>query len=191
MGTCRRCRTHSDDGDGRCSLPATRPLPRQQILMIVTVENKLGARTFKHAHKVRSIFQSAASTREPRQRRMMDQNNADDIFIGKPLQQLSGNFDLMTPQPAGSHKRGEQTLKIVCRPRWLKADRDLLERSGGLNIDLTERAIETVAEGQGAHGWWNPRVRLPRRPYAPQPSATAAACFSKYPTTEKPVTGAS
>ncbi len=69
----------------------------------------------------------------------------------------------------------ERYLPRSCRPRWLKADRNLLERSGGLNIDLTERAIETVAEGQGAHGWWNPRVRLPRRPYAPQPSATASA----------------
>jgi competence protein ComEC len=69
----------------------------------------------------------------------------------------------------------ERYLPYSCHPRWLKADRDLLQRSGGLTIDLEQRKIETVAVGEGAHGWWNPPVRLPRKPFAPQPSGTADA----------------
>lgn len=41
-----------------------------------------------------------------------------------------------------------------CKPRWLKADRRLLERTGGLAIDLAAQKVRTVAEGQGSHGWW-------------------------------------
>ena len=69
----------------------------------------------------------------------------------------------------------ERYLPRSCRPRWLRADRDLLQRTGGLTADLTEREIETVAHSEGAHGWWNPPVRVPRRLNAPQPSATADA----------------
>ena len=69
----------------------------------------------------------------------------------------------------------ERYLPRSCRPRWLKADRDLLQRSGGLTVDLTERRIETVAEGEGEHGWWNPPERLPRRLKGPQPSGSANA----------------
>ena len=69
----------------------------------------------------------------------------------------------------------ERYLPRSCRPRWLKADRDLLQRSGGLTVDLTDQRIETVAEGEGAHGWWNPPDRLPRRLKAPQPSESADA----------------
>ena len=69
----------------------------------------------------------------------------------------------------------ERYLPYSCRPRWLKADRDFLQRSGGLTIDLTEQRIETVAEGEGEHGWWNPPQRLPRRLKPPQPSGSADA----------------
>ncbi len=57
----------------------------------------------------------------------------------------------------------ERYLPRSCKPRWLKADRDLLQRSGGMAIDLRMPRIETVAQGEGAHGWWNPPVRPPRR----------------------------
>ena len=69
----------------------------------------------------------------------------------------------------------ERYLPRSCRPRWLKADRDLLQRTGGLTVNLTERRFETVAQGEGDHGWWNPPERLPRRPNAPQPSESADA----------------
>ncbi len=48
----------------------------------------------------------------------------------------------------------DRFLPRSCRPRWLKADRRLLERTGGLSIDLERRTIETVAEREGGHGWW-------------------------------------
>jgi competence protein ComEC len=45
-------------------------------------------------------------------------------------------------------------LPRSCRPRWLKADRRYLERSGGLAIDLADQRITSVSQSQGAHGWW-------------------------------------
>ena len=69
----------------------------------------------------------------------------------------------------------ERYLPWSCKPRWLKADRDLLERSGGLTIHFARGEIASVAEGEGAHGWWNPPERLPRKLFAPQPSGTADA----------------
>jgi competence protein ComEC len=50
----------------------------------------------------------------------------------------------------------ERFLPRSCRPRWLKADRRMLEQSGGLAIDLSAQRITTVANGQGEHGWWRP-----------------------------------
>jgi competence protein ComEC len=66
----------------------------------------------------------------------------------------------------------ERFLPRSCRPRWLKADRRFLERSGGIAINLAAERITTVAEGQGEHGWWRepePRAR-PVRPVAPAPA---------------------
>ncbi|HEX5645273.1 MAG TPA: ComEC/Rec2 family competence protein, partial [Erythrobacter sp.] len=48
----------------------------------------------------------------------------------------------------------DRWLPASCRPRWLKADRRFLERSGGLSVNLSERRIATVGEHQGDHGWW-------------------------------------
>lgn len=45
-------------------------------------------------------------------------------------------------------------LPRSCRPRWLKADRNMLDRTGGIAIRLADHRVETVAEGQAAHGWW-------------------------------------
>lgn len=65
----------------------------------------------------------------------------------------------------------DRFLPRSCRPRWLKADRKLLERSGGLSIDLAAQRISSVAAGEGAHGWWRgggETARPPRTPQAPQ-----------------------
>ncbi len=48
----------------------------------------------------------------------------------------------------------ERFLPRSCRPRWLKADRRMLERSGGLSINLASQRITSVADSQGTHGWW-------------------------------------
>ena len=52
-------------------------------------------------------------------------------------------------------------LPQSCRPRWLKADRNMLDKTGGLAIDLGSQHIETVADGEGQHGWWHPVERVP------------------------------
>lgn len=54
----------------------------------------------------------------------------------------------------------DRWLPASCHPRWLKADRRLLERSGGLAIDLSQGRVTSVASGQGEHGWWRPSRRV-------------------------------
>ncbi len=48
----------------------------------------------------------------------------------------------------------DRYLPRSCSPRWLKADRGFLQKSGGLAIDLEGESITMVASGQGEHGWW-------------------------------------
>ncbi|MCW1403331.1 ComEC family competence protein [Novosphingobium sp. MW5] len=71
----------------------------------------------------------------------------------------------------------DRWLPRSCRPRYLKADRALLSRTGGLTIDLSGPAIRTVAEGQGQHGWWSKPDPAPRqrRASAQVPSGKGSA----------------
>jgi competence protein ComEC len=65
----------------------------------------------------------------------------------------------------------DRWLPRSCRPRWLKADKALLDQTGGLSLYLADERIATVAEGQGEHGWWRPppeRTPLPPRQPPPQ-----------------------
>jgi len=49
----------------------------------------------------------------------------------------------------------DRRLPRTCRPRWLKADRRMLQQTGGLAIVLSDPPrVTAVAESQGAHGWW-------------------------------------
>ena len=50
----------------------------------------------------------------------------------------------------------DRWLPRSCRPAWLKADRSMLSRTGGLAIRLASGKVTTVADGQGEHGWWRP-----------------------------------
>ncbi|WP_324260251.1 ComEC/Rec2 family competence protein [Altererythrobacter sp. H2] len=59
----------------------------------------------------------------------------------------------------------DRWLPASCRPTWLKADRKMLEQTGGLAIYLPDERIETVAASQGDHGWWHkPPDRTPAKP---------------------------
>src|SRR5690606_5598364 len=59
----------------------------------------------------------------------------------------------------------DRRLPASCRPRWLKADMRLLGRTGGLAITLDDQHVRTVADSQGAHGWWRPATsQQPRTP---------------------------
>lgn len=48
----------------------------------------------------------------------------------------------------------DRWLPRSCHPRWLKADRGMLTRTGGLAIDLRGAAVIRVVDNQGEHGWW-------------------------------------
>ena len=47
-----------------------------------------------------------------------------------------------------------QALDPSCRPAMLMADGALLQRSGGLALDLRHGTITNVAEQEGDHPWW-------------------------------------
>ena len=48
----------------------------------------------------------------------------------------------------------DRYLPWSCEPRWLKADRRMLDRTGGLTIHLESLDYSAVADTQGQHGWW-------------------------------------
>lgn len=58
----------------------------------------------------------------------------------------------------------DRRLPRSCQPTWLKADRNLLDRTGGLAIDLANRKAISVSDGQGQHGWWRPPAATEPRP---------------------------
>lgn len=55
----------------------------------------------------------------------------------------------------------DRRLPPWCLPKWLKADRDFLARTGGLAVTLAAPKVETVAEGEGMHPWVLAARRLP------------------------------
>lgn len=52
----------------------------------------------------------------------------------------------------------DRFLPRSCRPLWLKADRKLLLKTGGLSLDLERGRVNSVAESQGKHGWWRGEI---------------------------------
>jgi competence protein ComEC len=47
----------------------------------------------------------------------------------------------------------ERRLPTSCRPKWLKADRTMLARTGGLAINLDSRSVRTVVTPGDQHPW--------------------------------------
>ena len=47
----------------------------------------------------------------------------------------------------------DRRLPRTCTPRWIKADRLFLARTGGLSIDLSAAAVTSVADRDGDHPW--------------------------------------
>lgn len=71
---------------------------------------------------------------------------------------------------------GDRWLPRSCRPAVLKADRSLLDHTGGLAIDLSTGTVDSVAASQGEHGWWRPRPAFrPAGAASPAASETGAA----------------
>lgn len=73
----------------------------------------------------------------------------------------------------------DRWLPRSCQPKWLKADRNLLDRTGGLAIDLTRGRVATVAEDQGEHGWWRARKSKYGDPSSPRSPAEQAPTSGK------------
>lgn len=69
-------------------------------------------------------------------------------------------------------------LPRSCRPRWIKADRNMLDRTGGLTIDLEKGEVRSVAEDQGLHGWWRPPVSSRPQRSGPPVNATSGPPIS-------------
>jgi len=57
----------------------------------------------------------------------------------------------------------ERRLPPGCAPRWLKLDRDMLMKTGGVAINFDDADIRTV-RGKGKHPWLDPLTVQP--PYA-------------------------
>ena len=53
----------------------------------------------------------------------------------------------------------DRRLPAWCRPRWFKADRATLAKTGGLAVMLDRPSVETVADGEGDHPWAAARRR--------------------------------
>jgi competence protein ComEC len=51
-------------------------------------------------------------------------------------------------------------LPRSCRPRWIKADRAMLARTGGLAVYLGDGTIRTVAADHRGHPWWDRAMAL-------------------------------
>lgn len=47
----------------------------------------------------------------------------------------------------------DRRLPGWCTPRWFRADRTLLSRTGGLAVTLSSGDVQTVAASEGAHPW--------------------------------------
>lgn len=131
---------------------------------------------------------------EPKLIAEWDKARCNPDFCAVTLERGGRNWDLLIAR--GNDRIEERALAAACeradvviaarylprscRPRWLKADRRLLDRSGGLALDLERGEVRAVADDQGRHGWWQPERRAaappwlrPKREEAPQPSAAA------------------
>ncbi len=56
----------------------------------------------------------------------------------------------------------DRRLPYTCKPRWLKADRNFLERSGGIALYLDDLRIETVSAQTAHHPWSQLGVASPK-----------------------------
>ncbi|MEO7247055.1 MAG: ComEC/Rec2 family competence protein [Novosphingobium sp.] len=82
----------------------------------------------------------------------------------------------------------DRWLPPACHPKVLKADRHMLGLTGGLAIDLENGRMDTVAAGQGEHGWWRPvKPRVWKPATTPPQSANAGASATASPAPSPPV----
>lgn len=89
---------------------------------------------------------------------------------------LATRSDMLVARPAFERDCAAADIVIAdralpqwCRPRWLKIDRRLLEKTGGIAIMLDTAAVRTVRQAGDAHPWIAPPRTGNRRWPARQP----------------------
>jgi competence protein ComEC len=93
-------------------------------------------------------FCTASVAREGRQWRLLASRSTRFVPI-EELKRACAEADIVV---------SERRLPSTCLPRWLKVDRSLLARTGGLSITLgTTPRVATVASQSGRHPWSSPR----------------------------------
>jgi competence protein ComEC len=55
----------------------------------------------------------------------------------------------------------ERRLPTACRPRWLKLDRPMLAKTGGVAVTFASGDVATVAGAAGRHPWVDPPIVMP------------------------------
>lgn len=97
---------------------------------------------------------------------------------GRPWQLLVTRSDMLVDRATFARDCAAADIVIAdrglphwCRPRWLKIDRRLLARTGGMAIDLDHATIRTVRQAGDAHPWIAPIPKRSRRydPSKPRP----------------------
>lgn len=62
----------------------------------------------------------------------------------------------------------DRALPRWCRPRWIRIDRRLLARTGGVAIDLDQGTLSTVRDSRDAHPWITRPTQRPAGATRPQ-----------------------
>jgi competence protein ComEC len=55
----------------------------------------------------------------------------------------------------------DRRLPPGCAPRWLKLDREMLARTGGIAISFADGRVRAVSDGAGKHPWVDPVTAMP------------------------------
>ena len=66
----------------------------------------------------------------------------------------------------------DRRLPAACRPKWLKADRAVLDRTGGIALDLGSGRVTTVRSPRDDHGWSARPSMRERYPATADPTGT-------------------
>ena len=84
---------------------------------------------------------------------------AQDVLIGRNRERVPERALAAACRRADIVIAG-RWLPRSCRPRWVKIDRALLDRTGGVAIYLGDRRIRSVAQDHAGHPWWDRAMLL-------------------------------
>jgi competence protein ComEC len=85
--------------------------------------------------------------------RLRDRNGRNWRLLFTRSDVLIARRDFMRDCAAADIVVSDRGLPRWCRPRWMKIDRRLLARTGGLSITLEKGEVHTVLRPGDAHPW--------------------------------------